>query len=295
MNTNEIVHLLYTLIAVYKYGQITEAAKKTGKSISTVSKEINKLKEVTDDPLFIRSNNRMEPTEYTKCIVPKLSKTLNEIDSILNEGKSFSPLNYESRINISLTHILIEAFGDELLDKLTKNFPKATIELSTWDNNSMLDLHENTIDFAIHYNNIEHTKGIQSRLITQTKTVIASSPDCNARSVEQLFENDFIFLKLKGWNDVREDITKSALERGFKINYKFFFDDFGMALKCLNSDPSLAMFLPMKVAAKLKLHYTDWPLPQSDISLNLLHNRTLNHKFVNEVYSIVKEISNNLD
>lgn len=56
------MQLLRTFVAVLETGSVSRAAEIIGSSQPTVSHGLNRLRQVLQDPLFVRVNNRMQPT-----------------------------------------------------------------------------------------------------------------------------------------------------------------------------------------------------------------------------------------
>jgi DNA-binding transcriptional LysR family regulator len=99
-------------LEVYYTQSLSEAGGKLGKTTSSVSKDITKLREQFDDALFIGSNNKMLPTEYVKNIAPEIEKMLSDIRHTLTSKSSISSEHYRKPIKVAVTHVLMELYDN---------------------------------------------------------------------------------------------------------------------------------------------------------------------------------------
>ncbi|EEX94664.1 putative transcriptional regulator [Vibrio orientalis CIP 102891 = ATCC 33934] len=291
MKKVENLQLLYTLLEVYYTQNLSEAGRKLGKTTSSVSKELSKLREQFDDTLFVRSNNRMLPTEYVKSIAPEIEQMLRDIGHTLMSKNTISNKNYCKPIKVGISHILMELYGAEISLQLSKQFPQASIELLTWDSVTNQQLQNEQIDFGIHFNLVFHPGKIRYRRITASNLVVICPEGDTDKSLEQLSqERDFMFCRLKDWNDTETNFFDIASDNGISINRSsLIVDNFNIAMKLVNRE-NLCFIVPQDFADYYQAPYISWPLPTKGIVIGLYHHAQQNEMLTAAVYDSISKI-----
>lgn len=290
MKQVENLQLLYTLLEVYYTQSLSEAGRKLGKTTSSVSKDIAKLREQFDDALFVRSNNRMLPTEYVKNIAPEIEQMLDDIRHKLMSKSSISSDNYNKPIKVAIVHILMELYGDEITLQLANKFPNSNIELITWDSFSNQQLQDEQIDFGIHLNLVNHPGKIKYKRISATKPVVICTAEDIEKPLEQLAkERGFMHLRLKNWNDSNAIFFDIAKKSGISISAPFIVDNLSTAIKLVKKE-KLCFVAPQIIADYYDLPYTAWELPAKGIVIGLYHHVQQNELLTNTVYNSISKI-----
>ncbi|MCW8346445.1 LysR family transcriptional regulator [Vibrio sp. ZSDZ65] len=290
MKQVENLQLLYSLLEVFNAQSLSEAAKKLGKTTSAVSKDLSKLREQLDDPLFIRSNNRMLPTEYASSIAPTIERLLIDISHTISSKNTISTEHYNKPIKVAITHMIMDLYGDEISVQLSNKFPNASIELLTWDSASNQQLQEGIIDFGIHSSQVSHPGKIRyRRMITYDLAVTCSEKD-KYKTLDKLAkENEFMFLKVKDWNDTETILNSIANRNDINLNYTHFVDNLATAIKIVKRKN--LCFIILKVIAEYHdLHYISWPLENNRLTFGLYYNTHQNELLTNELYNIVASV-----
>lgn len=290
MKQVENLQLLYTLLEVYYTQSLSEAGRKLGKTTSSVSKDITKLREQFDDALFVRSNNRMLPTEYVKNIAPEIEQMLDDIRHKLMSKNSISNDNYNKPIKVAIAHVLMELYGDEITLQLANKFPNSNIELMTWDSFSNQQLQDEKIDFGVHLNLVNHPGKIKYKRISATKPVVICPAEDIEKPLEQLAkERGFMHLRLKNWNDSNNIFFDIAKKSGISIGAPFIVDNLSTAIKLVKKE-KLCFVVPQIIADYYQLPYATWGLPAKGIVIGLYHHAQQNEMLTNAVYNSISKI-----
>ncbi|MBO6554652.1 MAG: LysR family transcriptional regulator [Roseitalea sp.] len=85
------LNLLIVFEAVYTAGNVSHAAKRLGLSQPTLSNSLNRLRELLDDPLFVRSGQGVKPTAKAVSIIGPVREALQMIRSGVAQGDGFDP------------------------------------------------------------------------------------------------------------------------------------------------------------------------------------------------------------
>ena len=94
---------LRTLRMVYSLGSFSRAAETLGTTQSTVSYSIERLRQVFDDPLFVRQGGGIVATERCGEIVDTADRMFDDYSAVL-EPRAFDPFRAESEITVSCNY-----------------------------------------------------------------------------------------------------------------------------------------------------------------------------------------------
>ncbi|ASI93361.1 transcriptional regulator [Vibrio mediterranei] len=289
------LQLLYTLLEVYSSQNLSEAGKKLGKTTSSVSKDISKLREQLDDPLFVRAGNRMLATNYVKCIAPEIDEALNSIRHTLITRKVASNQSHRKSIKIAITQIFMELYSENILLKLSKLFPKSRIELLTWDSRANQLLQDEQIDFGIHSNLLQHPGKIRYKRITENElVVICPKEDADKSLVQITQQRNFIYLRLKDWNDLNSHLFEIANEHGIFPNYALVVDNLNLAMKIAERE-KLCFLVPRVIADYYRSSYISWELPTKGMVIGLYYHALQDEALTRMIYDIISDVIINFD
>ncbi|MDA4845423.1 LysR family transcriptional regulator [Hoeflea poritis] len=94
---------LRTLQYVHDFGSFSKAAQRLGQNQSTVSYTIGRLREVFDDPLFVREGNGVAATDRCRVIVEHAARFLEEFQGVARRP-TFDPATARGSVTISCNH-----------------------------------------------------------------------------------------------------------------------------------------------------------------------------------------------
>lgn len=290
MKKVENIQLLYTLLEVYYSKSLSGAASRLGKTTSAVSKDISKLRVQFGNPLFVRSHTEMLPTAFVSSVVPEIEERLTQISNTLNSKILISCEEFDQPLRIAVTHVMMEVYGDEIAIQLSEHFPNANIELSTWDLDSNHKLQQDYIDFGIHYSLVKHPGNIQYKRIIEHDMVIVCPSEYKLKPPHKVLkELDFLFLRIKDWNDTEKIMVKIAAENHIHLKHAYFTDSLSIAVRIVKRK-GLGFLVPKIIAEHYNLHYLKWPLPINGLTLGLYYNTGQNESLTKNTYDIINRV-----
>lgn len=130
MNVKQFdLNLLILFHKLYLTGSVSHAADEMCISQSAFSHALARLRKSLNDPLFVREDNQMKPTERAHLLANYTEKALPLIEQGLSRVAPFEPLKSEKTFRIAATD-----FSEFcLLPKLTKHFatvaPKVKLQV----------------------------------------------------------------------------------------------------------------------------------------------------------------------
>ncbi len=142
------LNLLVCLHVLIEELNVTRAAQRLCLSQSAVSKNLAKLREQFDDPLFVRQAHGMLPTPKALYIKPKLDKLLNQLEQI-SQPEQFDPSVSDYRFQIAAVESVYPLILPHFLPVVFNRAPKVTISTHAWDLSTFSQLQRGELDFGI--------------------------------------------------------------------------------------------------------------------------------------------------
>ncbi|MBN8493865.1 MAG: LysR family transcriptional regulator, partial [Burkholderiales bacterium] len=93
-------HLLQLLLAVLDEGSVTRAAARLGVTQSAVSHQLERLRAITGDALFVKSGRGIVPTARAQALAAPARRLLDDLRSFA-QGGSFDPAAFEGSVTIA--------------------------------------------------------------------------------------------------------------------------------------------------------------------------------------------------
>ncbi|MGL6259340.1 LysR family transcriptional regulator [Vibrio sp. WXL103] len=215
------LNLLRTLLIINEKRNLKLAGVKLGITESAVSKQLSKLREAFDNPVFERTSSGLKPTALTVSILPSVAQSIKTLDNIFQPIK-FIPEMYDKPISIAMPSMMIDIIGMELYNLVTRHFPKASINFKVWDESSTADIINNQIDIAVHLWNEERPVDVYQQVISEDKLVVCISREHGADlDWEQIQKWPFIRLKSHGWSEYKRHYLNYINNLDAPLNYKY--------------------------------------------------------------------------
>jgi DNA-binding transcriptional LysR family regulator len=145
------LNLLIVLVALGEQRSVSRAAVKLGRSQPAVSAALAKLRAYFDDPLFLRTGNRMEPTPRAIAVAGTARSVLASIAEI-RAAPVFAPAVSDQAIRLALSDVGEMVFLPAVLRKVRELMPRAAIcSVSLPAAEVSVQLENGGLDLAIGY------------------------------------------------------------------------------------------------------------------------------------------------
>ncbi|MFC4216273.1 LysR family transcriptional regulator [Pseudophaeobacter arcticus] len=122
------LNLLDLLLQIYDSQSVSVAGANLGLSQPATSNALARLRQMLDDPLFIRGARGMEPTPFAERIVPDIREHLSGIASVLNDAASFDALSSTRTFRLSLSGLGEQVFLAPLARRVFERGPGIRLE-----------------------------------------------------------------------------------------------------------------------------------------------------------------------
>lgn len=130
ISTNDIRKLDGGLLLVFRgllrRRRTTAVARELGLSQSAVSHALTRLRDLFDDPLFVRRSHGLEPTRRALELMPRIDALIDQIGDTLKRQEVFNPAESERRFVLSAPEFITSLIGATLVKTFRKLAPKAS-------------------------------------------------------------------------------------------------------------------------------------------------------------------------
>lgn len=136
------------LLTLYRQRSITNSAKKHNLTVPAASRLLKKLRETFGDPLFVRSNPHLIPTDRTHALVSQISDILGRMEQMA-EVEDFNPATLRRTFRIAAVDNGILAVMRDLLKPFYEACPHSVLEFQQIDRDLFAKLEDGRLDAAI--------------------------------------------------------------------------------------------------------------------------------------------------
>jgi DNA-binding transcriptional LysR family regulator len=89
--------------AIANEGSVTRAAQRLGRSQSSTSEALARLRESLNDPLFWRSGGKMIPSPRARQLEPVIQSILHNANRLITNPQIFDPKEASGEIRLCMT------------------------------------------------------------------------------------------------------------------------------------------------------------------------------------------------
>jgi DNA-binding transcriptional LysR family regulator len=143
--------LLVIFQEVYRSRRSTAAAKRLALSQPAISHALGRLRQILEDPLFVRGPNGLRPTSRAVELAPKVDAILGLAGEVINGLTKFDPLASRRLFRVSVNDFVGTLLAEPLISMFVRVAPSAGLALSFASGPALAfkKLRENELDVAI--------------------------------------------------------------------------------------------------------------------------------------------------
>lgn len=146
---NADLNLLVALQALLEERNVTRAAEHLFVSQPALSKSLQRLRELFDDPLFTRTAYGLIPTPRAEALQLQLPVLLEQLNNLIGQ-ESFEPASHSGRYAVAISETLAQPLFPPLIGKLCREAPGVHILAREAGRDFLEDLAQGKLDFAMH-------------------------------------------------------------------------------------------------------------------------------------------------
>jgi len=285
MDTKRLdLNLLVTLEALLVEQNVTKAAARLHLSQPAVSTQLNRLREVFDDPLLVPAHRGMTPTAKAIELLDPLRRALDQVRAVVTSHRDFIPTKAKLTVVIACTDYLHVAVVTPLVMNLRKKAPGVRVAMRNLDLPQLeAQMARGDVDLALM--SPEHAPpSLRARHLFDERYVLIGRRDHprlrHAITVEEFVQLEHVIVSIRGGGFVTAvDDVLALLGRSRKVVLSaasFLF------VPEIVSRSDFVALVPERLvrdrAHKLKLKLVEVPMPAEGFVVGMVwHERSHGH------------------
>lgn len=167
------LNLLVVLSAIFEEGSITRASEKLNLTQPAVSHALARLRDVFQDPLFVRRGSAMVPTPMARQIAERVRGALVSL-SALTEPDAFDPTRHGRVFRLALRDVFESVVLPPLMDELERQGSPIVIHSVRTDRDDIEgELRRGAIDLAVDVPFLTEPEIVSERVAQDPLLVVA--------------------------------------------------------------------------------------------------------------------------
>ena len=168
------LNLFVVLEAIYREGNITRAGQQLNLTQPAISHALKRLRDLLQDPLFVRQGPHMVPTPFTRNMIDQVRQALQILEVNLSQSRNFIPEHTRRNFHLSLWEYGEALILPSLLRRLTDAAPGMSITTSQVKRRDLEnELASGSVDLAIDIPMTVSDRIRHKWLLTEAFVVIA--------------------------------------------------------------------------------------------------------------------------
>jgi DNA-binding transcriptional LysR family regulator len=144
------LNLFIVFEAIYTEGGVTRASQKLNLTQPAISHALGRLRQLFDDPLFVRQGQAMVSTPLARSIIEPIRRSLRGFEVTLNELARFDPATTKKQFTLALRDVLESTMLPPLMVRVSESAPLVDIAAIQVDRRELeSELAAGTLDAAI--------------------------------------------------------------------------------------------------------------------------------------------------
>lgn len=175
MKTHEL-QLLYIFDAIMTERSVTRAADRLAMTQPAVSNAISRMRQVWNDPLFVRKGRNIEPTSYALSLWDQVGDPMFALTNAVS-ATQFDPASARRTFRIAVTDVIVEMIWRQLIELLEREAPGVDVHAVPYTpEGSYDDLRSAHVDLAVGVLN-QHDYSLRSTWLLDSGFVLAMRSD----------------------------------------------------------------------------------------------------------------------
>ena len=267
--------LLRLFLAVYDNGSVNGATEQLGLNQSTISYNLEKLRDAFNDPLFIKAGRGIIPTERARILAPRIRELVVELE-LLTSKSEYVPSEDNEPVSIAANVMELLPYLNALHKELVKVMGNTSIrylELGSRDNVEVL-LDSQTVDMVISVRPTELSRSLNSKPVFSFQQVCYFDGKVRGPvgSIEEYCEADHAVLDFGGETKSTVDYTLAAMSMSRNVKLKSP-NIAALAELIVGTSMITTMQIDLANHAMSRLDHCVAPLPLPEVNFDLVWHR----------------------
>lgn len=296
------LNLMRAFVALYGERNVTRAAALMNISQPAMSGLLAKLRELFNDPLFVRDKRGIQPTEKSDQLFPQLQQALLALDNLVQAQTGFNPATANRKFELSVNDYFEFIVLPNLMQRLRQIAPGIQLITSPFSQTlSESGILNGQADIAFGRivtppDNIVVRPALEDGL----QCLVALDHPCGKRRMQQKDYERYPHVQVRPHNNLRTGVFQQLGEKGLSRQIACTVSHF-LAVPSLLIDSECIATLPTRVCQLLTKYYpvrqVAPPVALAPFPFHLAwharHQKDAAHKWLRDIIvAICRDINN---
>ncbi len=245
------LNLLTMLLALVEERSVSRAAQRANLSQPAMSRKLDRLQEMFQDELLIRTRQGYEPTHRAVRLYHEFDHILRRIEDILRVD-AFDPASVTDAFTIAATDYAAIVAFPHVVGQITKVAPQISLQVVPWDDAVFHRLEANTLDLALWGNVAPSSLRTQVLFRERLMCLVRKDHPLTKRRMTlkayAFYPHAAVTLTVKTQEFIDRALREHGLERKMQLVVPYF-----ATAAALLEHSDLIFTIPRRLARKLSL------------------------------------------
>ena len=237
------LNLLVAFQVLMQEKNVTRAAERLFVTQPAMSKTLNRLRNLIDDELFVRSSHGLTPTPKTLELEKPVNDILEQLTELMVTNQEFDPANTSATISIATLGTSASVGMPNFINQMRQQAPKLMLISQNLDDKWEERLRTGNLDFAIVAKN-SFNEDFLTRKLMNIKPTLYMRKDHPLANLEQITieerrEYDHVAVYFPNFETTREHMKKLFASFGITSNVPFLTTNLLVCLETLRKTDML--------------------------------------------------------
>jgi DNA-binding transcriptional LysR family regulator len=144
------LNLFVVFDTIFSEGGITRAGRRLNLSQPAISHALGRLRQMFDDPLFVRHGHAMTPTPLARRLIEPVRQALRGLEVTLSKPDSFEAASAVKRFTLGMRDVVASVMLPDLMQTIARTAPRIDISIVRAERRELeRELSAGTLDAAI--------------------------------------------------------------------------------------------------------------------------------------------------
>jgi len=230
------LNLLVAFQVLMQEENVTRAAERSFVTQQAMSKTLNRLRNLIDDELFVRSSHGLTPTPKTLELEKPVNHILSQLTELMVTNQEFDPANTAATISLATLGTSASVGMPTFINKLRQNAPKLMLISQNIDDKWEDRLRSGSLDFAIVAKN-KFSDDFVTRKLMSSKDHPLAEVDHVTLELRRQYQHMAVYFP--NFETTREDMQKLFASFGILSNVPFLTTNLLVCLETLRETDML--------------------------------------------------------
>ncbi|WP_447894687.1 LysR family transcriptional regulator [Vreelandella sp. GE22] len=267
------LNLIRTFLMLHETGSVTLTAEKLHVTQPSISYALNRLRELFDDRLFVRTAHGMEPTTVARQLYPSLKEAMRQINDTIDGSRHFTPERCKLRFRLALTDLGEMALLPAILKAFYAQAPQAELDVVPLEIDKAREWLTTGKVNAVICSRALGGADIDKHVLLEDRYVCLLDRQGGAAdgdlSIERFVHGRHVSIASSSGHDLVEEVMA---QRGIERKVSLSLSHFSVLPQVLQGSDLIAI-LPLQIAARfadarLRVHELPFAVPSFEVALH---------------------------